>query len=119
MNTNESNIELERLFLQARESEPSLCDAQFTASVLNGLASPAPLAPLTLNAKPRGSWLMDVVAAGLGFAAVSYFVDLQKVYAFIVHLVPESVVISPMTVLAAMVAVTTVSVASWWAIEQR
>ena len=118
MNTNESNIELERLCLQARESEPQLCDPQFTANVLSGIAT-SPAVPLAINSKPHGSWLMDVITAGLGFAAVSFFVDLQKVYAFIVHMVPESVVISPMTVFAAMIGVTTLSVASWWSIEQR
>ena len=120
MTTNENNTDLEQLFVQARESEPLFCDPQFTEGVLSGLAAThAVPMPLELSSKRRGSWLMDIVTAGIGFAAVSYVVDLQQVYAFIINLVPESVVISPMTLIAAMVGMTTVSIASWWAIEQR
>lgn len=116
MNTNEANTQLEQLFHQARESEPQFNDPQFTAGVLKHMAIPT---QLELSAESRSSLLMDVVTAGLGVVALSYFIDLQQVFAFLIELVPESVSISPMAVIASLAGMTALSVASWWTIEQR
>ncbi len=116
MNTNENNLDLDQLFSRARESEPVLVDHYISAGVLNGLAKAT---PVELKGKPRSSLLMDVLTAGLGVAAVSYFVDIQQAYAFAISFVPESLVVSPMTLAVAAFSMSALSVASWWVIEQR
>ena len=116
MNTDENYTDLEQLFTRASQTEPQFLDQQFTSAVLDGLAAPT---TLELVAKPRNSLFMDVAAAALGFTAVSYFVDLQQAFAFAIDLVPESVVINPMAVLVALLGMTSLSVVSWWVMEQR
>ena len=116
MNTNDTLTELDQLFLQARETEPQLIDQQFTAKVVDSV-----VAERTLDnpAKSRHSFFMDVITAGLGVGAVSYFFDLQQVYAFVIGVVPESVVINPMSLVVAALGMSCLTVASWWVIEQQ
>ena len=116
MNTNDTLTELDQLFLQARETEPQLIDQQFTAKVVDSV-----VAERTLDnpAKSRHSFFMDVITAGLGVGAVSYFFDLQQVYAFVIGVVPESVVINPMSLVVAALGMSCLTVASWWVMEQR
>jgi len=116
MNTNDTLTDLDQLFLQARETEPQLLDQQFTAKVMDSVMTER----LADNpAKSRHSFLMDAMTAGLGIGAVSYFFDMQQVYAFVIGVVPESVVINPMSLVVAALGMSCLSVASWWVMEQR
>lgn len=119
MNTKDSNVtqkesDLDSLFAAARLSQPALCDDNFTKMVINHLPK---MASIHQNIKLRKSFSFDLVGALIGLLCAYFFVDQTTVMSSMLALVPESLVISPLYMVAGVSAFMLSSIAAWWAFE--
>ncbi len=116
-----STNELDELFSQSRRSQPELLDAGFTASVMVKVETEATVhqSYQASSLAARSSLAIDLLAGSVGLAAVVWMVDANEVLTRLVGLIPESIVISPVSVVATVASLSLLSIASWWAVDQR
>ncbi|NND81540.1 MAG: hypothetical protein HKN50_03855 [Gammaproteobacteria bacterium] len=108
--------QLENLFAQAREQQTPLAGDEFTASVMRRLSADKRTAILST---PRRAWRwLDAVGLGLGTAACFSFVQPTELLLWVSNaLLPETVVISPLSILAATGTLGLLAISAWWATE--
>ena len=105
---------LDALFASARESQPNLMDDSFTKMLINSLPS-VNLAVRKATAKKGLSF--DLIGAIIGLAMAYLFIDKTSLLSSFAGLIPQTLVISPLVIIAAVGAVGLSSVVAWWAVE--
>ncbi len=117
-----SVADIDALFASARESQPALQASEFTANVMaeiDRLSTPLASYVNLEQSKTARSLPVDIITGGLGVAAVAWFFDANEAITALVSIIPESIVISPISVAMALAGLSALSLASWWAVEQR
>lgn len=108
--------ELDRLFKTTRESEPALSDDNFTKMVLNSLPADSQRGLLARNTS-RSGISFDLLGLFVGVLCAYMFVEMRTVLEFVLSFVPESLVISPLVLAAALGSTIALSLTAWWTVE--
>lgn len=107
---------LASLFAAARDSQPNLMDDNFTKVLMNSLPS-INLVATKANAKKGLSF--DLIGALLGIALAYFFITRNSSVESFSSAIPDSIVLSPLLMIAAIGAVAVSGVVAWWAVEDN
>ena len=107
---------LDALFRSARDSEPVLRDENFSKMVLNSLPA-NPQRHLLANRASRSGISFDLIGLFVGVLCAYMFVEMRTILSFVLSFIPESVVISPALLIAALAATVLLSLGAWWTVE--
>ena len=108
--------DIEALFASARQAQPNLMDDNFTTRLVNSLPKVS-LASRKESAKKGFSF--DLIGAFLGLVMAYLFVDKTSLLNAFAGLIPETFVITPLLIIAAVVAVSVSSLIAWWTVEDN
>ena len=118
MNIEKNNIEehdpLAALFAAARENQPNLMDDNFTKVLINSLPK---ISLVERKAHARKGLSFDLVGALIGVLMACLFLSQSSV--FDSFSLPNSIVLSPLLILAALGAVVISGFVAWWAVEDN
>jgi len=107
---------LASLFAAARENQPVLMDDNFTKVLMNSLPS-INLVETKENAKKGLSF--DLIGAILGIVLAYFFITRNSGVESLSFSMPDSIVLSPLLMIAAIGAVAISSLVAWWAVEDN
>ena len=119
-NSKNSSADLNALFNKARASQPPLDDRAFTGRVMASLSrtKSKSLAALPINQAGRSFNWMDALGLGLGLIACFSFVEPVQLIAWVGNtVVPNKLVLSPLSLLLAGLTMGTLAFSGWWALE--
>ena len=105
--------QLYAMFDSMRGSEPALTDDNFTKVVLNSL----PAAPKRELRGTRSGISFDLLGLFVGVICAYMFVEMRTVLEFVLSLVPESIVLSPLVAVATLSSLVLFSFGAWWSVE--
>lgn len=114
-------MDLDSLFAAARETQPGLHDDNFTKVVVNSLPDNNIYASRAIEQKrvnKRGV-SMDLMGGLFGLMLLFLFVDVGSLAHSVLKLVPESVTLSPLLLVAAFGALMFTTVGAWWTMENN
>ncbi len=107
---------LDALFASARQMQPNLMDDNFTKRLLNDLPSVTLVARKEIAKK---GFSFDLIGAVIGLLMAYLFIDGASLKSSFLGLISDSVVISPMLIIAIIGAVGLSSAVAWWAVEDN
>lgn len=128
MNDTNRQTSLQQLFAQARDNQPPLDDDVFTSAVMAQISAAAELttshgtnpAVNYLEDKQRFTWV-DALGLGVGVAACFAVVDPSQLASQVVALtssvLPDKLVLSPLTVIGAAGGMAALCISAWFALE--
>jgi len=105
---------LNALFASARQMQPNLMDDNFTKSLMNSLPT-INLVAQKESAKKGLSF--DLIGAIIGLLMAYLFIDKDSLVNTFLGMVPETLVISPLLLIAAIGGVGLSSALAWWVVE--
>ncbi|MFT6408012.1 MAG: hypothetical protein ACJAQ6_001428 [Arenicella sp.] len=105
---------LDALFARARLAQPNLMDDNFTKLLVNKLPT---LELGVRNQTAKKGLSFDLIGAVIGLLMAYLFIDKMSLLNSFVALIPESIVISPLVMVAVVGAVVLSSAVAWWAVE--
>lgn len=107
-----SNAELDALFARAAASQPNLVDENFTKMVVNSL-------PAISSSKPAKRFLPDLIGFVIGVLCILSLADPRQIIHSIGAALPETIVISPFSVLTIAAAISAGALFAWWSVERE
>ena len=108
--------DIEALFANARQAQPNLMDDNFTKRLVNSL----PKVSVTARKEsPNKGFSFDLIGAFIGLLMAYLFIDKTSLLNLFAGLIPETLVISPLLIVGALVAVSVSSLVAWWAVEDN
>ena len=114
MNPDNREFDIDRLFANARQTEPDISGQNFTNWVMTSL----PVETMSLlPISNRKASSVDLAALGLGALTTYWLFDTSNVVTTLVGLVPESIVINPASVMLTIVGLAAATALTWWSIE--
>ena len=117
MNNNYDNHLLDSLFEQARTTQPVINDGDFSAAVMSAL--PSELSQQVQYSKSKKSSInwYDALGLGLGLVACFSIIEPSHLVAMANNLLPDRLVLSPLTLLGASVTMAALAFTGWQALE--
>jgi hypothetical protein len=120
MNTNTSvdnrqplnDAQLDALFARAVASQAELADDNFTRMVVNRL-------PTERASEPARRIMPDLIGLVIGMIGVLLVTNPRQIFSSIVAALPQSIVISPASVLIMATAMSACALFAWWAVERE
>ncbi len=117
MNNDKQNNFLESLFEQARLNQPDIEDAGFSGAVMSALPSTQPLQLLQTATQKKSFSLYDVVGLGVGAVACFTIIEPSHLVALANNLLPDELVLSPLTLLTGSLAMAALAFTGWQLFE--
>ncbi|MFT5571140.1 MAG: hypothetical protein ACI9FR_000048 [Cryomorphaceae bacterium] len=108
--------QLDAMFNSLRSSEPVLADDNFTKVVLNSLPA-ATKRDILGNRGVRSVISFDLLGLFVGVICAYMFVEMRTVLEFVLSVVPESIVLSPLVAVATLSSLVLLSFGAWWSVE--
>jgi hypothetical protein len=108
--------QLDELFSSVRSAQPVLTDDNFTKVVLNSVPA-EPKRDLLGNRVARSGISFDLLGLFIGVICVYMFVEMRTVLEFVLSVVPESIVLSPLVGVATLSSLVLLSLGAWWSVE--
>lgn len=103
--------DLDALFSQARDDQPTLSESNFTKVVINSL-------PSNVSRIERRSLSFDLLGMVMGLVAVYFFIEPSQLLSAVLNVVPETLTLSATTLVAGLIGGLALSVGAWWAVEK-
>ena len=108
---------LESLFEQARANQPVINDAGFSAAVMSALPTGlSPQAHYSQTKKNKVNWY-DTLGLGLGVVACFSIIEPSHIIALANNLLPDRIILSPLTLLGASLTMAALAFTGWQALE--
>jgi hypothetical protein len=113
--------DLNALFENTRNTQPNLHDDNFTKVIINSLPDNNFYAANAIEQKrvSQRSLSMDTIGGLVGLVLVFMFMDMGGLMNSVLKLVPESITLSPLLIVAGFISFTFVSIGAWWSIENN
>ncbi len=109
MNTSNN---IDALFLEARGSEPELCDENFTKVVVNRL-------PARPERMVQRAWVPDMVGIVVAIVAIFFLIEPAQLIENLQAQIPQSIVISLSNVLMVSGILVLAAMSAWWIVERE
>lgn len=106
-----SDAQLDALFARAAATQPNLVDENFTKTVVNRL-------PAIVSKKPARQFMPDLVGFAMGVICILLIADPRQIINSIGAALPETIIISPFSVLAMAAAMGAGAFFAWWSVER-
>lgn len=104
------------LFSVAQDSQPEFVDQNFTKMVMNSLPSNPRRGVFAKNTN-RSGVSFDLLGLFIGVVCAYMFVEMRTVLEFVLRFIPESLVISPLAMMACLACMVVLSLLAWWSVE--
>lgn len=117
MNNNHDNNFLEDLFKKARANQPVIDDAGFSVAVMSALPAKLPQQTFLRKADKRSFNWYDTIGLGLGLVACFSIIEPNHLIAMANNLMPDKLVLSPLTLLGTSLAMAALAFTGWQTLE--